>query len=355
MMERGLVLAVSIALVALLGAGVTAAARTRPRAQAAAYSRQSPFVVRPFRAFDGDRWIGEAVAYGPHRDGQRPGALSPTRAQMREDLEIMSKHWSLLRIYGSVGTADTLLAAIRETKSRTKIVLGLSLAAEDRRDSTGAVIERFPEAVKHNRAEIEAAVRHARLNPGAVLAIAVGNETQIHWAGIRLPSERLIGYIREMRARTKVPVSTADDFNFWNKEESRAIALECDYVFTHLHPLWNGALNDDALPWVERNLGAIRLMHPEREVVIGETGWATQRNDQGDQGKLMKGALGEAEQAAFQRALRAWIAQHRVPTFVFEAFDENWKGSPDPAEVEKHWGLYRADRTPKLAMTEAGK
>jgi hypothetical protein len=171
MMERGLVLAVSIALVALLGAGATAAARTRPRAQAAAYSRQSPFVVRPFRAFDGDRWIGEAVAYGPHRDGQRPGALSPTRAQMREDLAIMSKHWSLLRIYGSIGTADTLLAAIRETRSRTRIVLGLSLAAEDRRDSTGAVIERFPEAVKQIAPDrsscARASIRHVLALPSA--------------------------------------------------------------------------------------------------------------------------------------------------------------------------------------------
>jgi exo-beta-1,3-glucanase (GH17 family) len=36
--------------------------------------------------------------------------------------------------------------------------------------------------------------------------------------------------------------------------------------------------------------------------------------------------------------------------YYFEAFDENWKGSSDPLEPEKHWGLYRADRTPKLAL-----
>ena len=40
----------------------------------------------------------------------------------------------------------------------------------------------------------------------------------------------------------------------------------------------------------------------------------------------------------------------RILTFVFEAFDEPWKGSPDPLEPEKHWGLFYVDRSPKLAM-----
>jgi hypothetical protein len=35
---------------------------------------------------------------------------------------------------------------------------------------------------------------------------------------------------------------------------------------------------------------------------------------------------------------------------VFEAFDESWKGSPDPLEPEKHWGLFTVDRKPKLVM-----
>jgi exo-beta-1,3-glucanase (GH17 family) len=45
-----------------------------------------------------------------------------------------------------------------------------------------------------------------------------------------------------------------------------------------------------------------------------------------------------------------WAEKEQVLVFYFEAFDENWKGSNDPLEPEKHWGLYRADRTPKLAL-----
>ena len=45
-----------------------------------------------------------------------------------------------------------------------------------------------------------------------------------------------------------------------------------------------------------------------------------------------------------------WTDHEQILTFVFEAFDEPWKGSPEPLEPEKHWGLYKVDRTPKLVM-----
>ena len=45
-----------------------------------------------------------------------------------------------------------------------------------------------------------------------------------------------------------------------------------------------------------------------------------------------------------------WTEKENILTFYFEAFDENWKGSPEPWEPEKHWGLFRSDRSPKLAV-----
>lgn len=343
MSARTPAVALALAALALLGADGSRVAR------AAGARRQAPFVVRPFVVTDGEHWLGDAVAYGPHRDGQRPGESSPTVAQIREDLAILAQRWRLVRIYGASGTGDTVLAAIRASRLPIRVVLGLWLTAEDRRDSTGRVLERFPAARAANLRELAAAVRLAREHPDAVAAIAVGNETQVAWSHNRVPQERLIEVIRQVRARTTVPVTTGDDYNFWNKPESRAVAAECDFVFVHLHPLWNGASLDGAVPWIESQLAAIRAVHPGREVVIGETGWATQRHDEGDQGRLMKGALGESEQTLFIRELRSWLARTRVTTFTFEAFDENWKGGADPADVEKHWGLHRADRTPKPA------
>ncbi len=37
-------------------------------------------------------------------------------------------------------------------------------------------------------------------------------------------------------------------------------------------------------------------------------------------------------------------------TLLSHSFDEPWKGSPDPLEPEKHWGLFNVDRTPKAAL-----
>jgi hypothetical protein len=40
-----------------------------------------------------------------------------------------------------------------------------------------------------------------------------------------------------------------------------------------------------------------------------------------------------------------------VTLFIFEAFDEPWKGDPaNPEGAEKHWGLFTIDRKAKKAM-----
>ena len=38
---------------------------------------------------------------------------------------------------------------------------------------------------------------------------------------------------------------------------------------------------------------------------------------------------------------------------VYSPIDEPWKGSPEPMEPEKHWGLFTVDRKPKLVMTHS--
>jgi exo-beta-1,3-glucanase (GH17 family) len=47
-----------------------------------------------------------------------------------------------------------------------------------------------------------------------------------------------------------------------------------------------------------------------------------------------------------------WAEKENILTFFFEAFDETWKGSPEPLEPEKHWGLFKIDRTPKMAVRQ---
>ncbi len=287
---------------------------------------------RPFRPTDVN-----AICYGPHRDGQSPGHVEPTAAQLRQDLDLLAPRWRLLRLYGAVGFADTLLSIIREDSRDVQVLLGIWIAPDD--DAA-------------NRREIDAAVRLAAAYPEIVAAVCVGNETQVFWSDHRCAPAALLDALREVRSRVTVPVTTADDFNFWNKPESREVAAAVDFILLHAHPLWNGRQLDEALPWLQERVAEVAALHPDRTIVIGETGWATQRADEGDQGRLMKGRLGEPEQKTFHDQARAWAAATGTVVFFFEAFDENWKGGPHPDEVEKHWGLWRADRAPKQALQD---
>lgn len=299
--------------------------------------REDPFVVRSFSLDRDGRWIGNAICYGPHRDGQRPGGPTPTADEMREDLRLMISHWNLLRVYGSTEFAETLLGVIRDDGLDMQVMLGAWIA---------------PEAPAANRREVDAAIRLANAYPEIVLAVSVGSETQVFWSAHRSPPEVLIDHVRRVRARVAVPVTVADDFNFWNRPESRVVAAEVDFITMHAHPLWNGLQLEGALTWLRERTAAIQALHPDRDVVIGETGWATSVHDRGEQAELILGRPGEPEQKQFHDAVRTWAELARQPVFFFEAFDENWKGGEHPAEVEKHWGLFRADRAPKAAVRE---
>jgi exo-beta-1,3-glucanase (GH17 family) len=231
-----------------------------------------------------------------------------------------------------------------------KVMLGIWIAPEEMPREAGGAPQALPEARHANRQEIESAVRLARAYRDVILAVSVGNETQVFWSDHRVPLPRLIGFVRELRSRIRQPVTVADDFNFWNKPESQGLAREVDFIVTHIHPLWNGILLEEALDWTWSTLEAIASHHPGHLVVLGETGWATRKHNEGEQARLIRGQPGEEPQARFYSALRDRADRERLPVFFFEAFDENWKGGPHPNEVEKHWGLFRADRTPKKAM-----
>lgn len=317
---------------------------------AAGETRQEPFVVRRFRPVSRGRWVGNGVAYGPHRDGQFPGGPGPSDEQLREDLRLITRRWHLIRLYNSVGTAERILRVIDADHLDLKVLLGIWVAPEQRRDAAGAVVEEHPEARTANRAELETGLRLAARYPTLVAGLCVGNETQIFWSNHRVPAELLLRTVREARARSRVPVATGDDFNFWNKPESRAVARELDFIVAHMHPLWNGYPVEGALAWTRTTYEGLVALHPDRQVVLGETGWATSKHNAGEQATLIKGEPAEGPQARFFADFNAWVDGARVPAFWFEAFDENWKGGAAADEVEKHWGLYRADRTPKPAV-----
>ena len=278
-----------------------------------------------------------AVCYGPFRDGQSPDGASPTEEQLTEDLNIMANDWSVIRMYGSEGSTETVLKIIDDKKINLKLFLGAWIANETNN----------PTAHAANINEVNKAIELANRYPHIVEAIIIGNETQVFWTWNKVDYEVLENYILYVKSKTNQPITTADDFNFWNKAEGLELASKIDFIMVHIHPLWAGTLLNDAVPFVSRIFNEISTLHPSKQIVIGETGWATKVHDKGEQAKLINGIAGIKEQLIFYESLNEWANKNKIQSFFFEAFDEKWKGGEHPNEVEKHWGLINSNRSTK--------
>jgi len=304
---------------------------------------------REFSPYLNDKWIGQGISYGPYREGESPGGLLPTREELTEDLNLISKHWNLIRMYGSSEVAEDVLKIIHEGKLPLRVMLGAWIARES--ESESQTLTASKSAKLSNRKEVMEVIRLANAYPDEVIAVSVGNETQVDWSDHLTETELLIRNIRTVREATFVPVTTADDFNFWNKPASKPVANEIDFIVTHIHPMWAGLEASKAMQWTEGIYAEIREYHPEKTIVIGEAGWATQVHIEGEQAKLIKGRAGEEEQRLYYQSFTDWASEQKICTFFFEAFDEPWKGGPHPNEVEKHWGLFHVNREPKAALS----
>jgi exo-beta-1,3-glucanase (GH17 family) len=255
----------------------------------------------------------------------------------------------MIRLYGSGPVARNIVEVIQEDGLDLTVMLGAWITSEESFDEDGNLIGEIEQGIQENKEQVAGVIELATEFPEIVTAINIGNETQIWWSDHRIATERLVAYIREVREATTQPITTADDFAYWELPESATLADELDFIVTHIYAMWHGQQLDDAMTFTQDKLYAVTSAHPGKPIVIGELGWATRVHTEGLQAELIKGEAGEAQQLQFVQRLLPWVEEQGVPIFYFSAFDENWKGGPHPAEVEKHWGIYRADRTPKPA------
>jgi len=316
---------------------------------AATRTEDSPRPRRPFDPSIDGRWVGAGVCYGPFRDGQAPGAAQPTKEQIREDLRIIARHWNMLRMYGAQGATELVCEIIEEDKLPLRVLVGAWIGQEVRENENKQIVQ-VPEVVRENELEVATAIRLANRYPNVVTGVSVGNEALVSWSAHRIPPSTLIRYLKHTRAQVTVPVTTCDDFSFWETPESVDVARECDFLSVHIYAMWNKQTLTNAMDWSRATLAEVKAMHPGEPVVITEIGWATRKGTEGYQAIGVVAVPNEQDQELFYRALRHWATEASQPYFYFSAFDENWKGGASPDEIEKHWGVYNADRTPKRAV-----
>ncbi|NBC28296.1 MAG: glycosyl hydrolase [Bacteroidetes bacterium] len=298
---------------------------------------------------------GRAICYSGYREGQQPGGKIPTYEQVKEDLLILHGHWRYLRVYDCDEHTQTILEVIEKEKLNFKVMLGAYINAEMNNFSCpwdGGVYSQ--KQLKENRAKnswkIGRLIEMANCYPEIACTLSVGNEACVEWTDHYVHEDKVSEYVERVQKGADQPVTFCENYVPW-MYKLEALAGVVDFISVHTYPVWEYKHINEAIEYTKHNYYSVAEKYPDTPVVITEAGWATRSNGRG----IEPTNVNEQHQKAYYEQLMEWTEKEQILTFFFEAFDEKWKGSPHPAEPEKHWGLFKINRTPKLAVKHVVK
>jgi len=293
---------------------------------------------------------GNAICYSGFREGQQPGGIYPSYEEVKEDLLILQKNWKYLRLYDCDKHGETVLKVIRKEKMDFKVMMGAYIEAEMNNFGCpwgGGVFseEQLKLNEKNNLKKIQKLILLGNEYPEIIFSLSVGNEACVDWTDHYVPVSHVVDYVNLVKKSARQPVTFCENYLPWlNKLEPLANVV--DFISIHTYPVWEYKHIHESLEYTKENYYAVAQKYPDIPVVITEAGWSTNSDGRG----INPEAVNEMNQKIYYHDLMEWTGAENIPTFVFEAFDEEWKGSHHPLEPEKHWGLFKIDRTPKLVM-----
>jgi len=293
---------------------------------------------------------GHAICYSGFREGQQPGGKVPSYEEIKEDLEILQNHWKYLRLYDCDPHAETVLKVIKQENFPFQVMLGAYIVAEMNNFGCpwggGNYTEKqLQENRIINRNQINKLIDLANQYPTIICTLSAGNEACVDWTDHYVSVSSVIEYVKLIKKGARQPVTFCENYVPW-LSKLKPLVKEVDFISIHTYPVWEYKHIHEALDYTKDNYYAVANMYPDKAVVITEAGWATNSNGRG----IEPHNVSEENQEIYYHDLVNWTDKEGILTFVFEAFDESWKGSNEPLEPEKHWGLYKIDRTPKLVM-----
>ena len=294
----------------------------------------------------------QGICYSGYRNGQSPDAgIFPSAEQVTEDLRILSKGWRKLRLYDSGPHARLVLEAIAREGFDFEVMLGAYLHAEANNPECPWGGMHAPEQlaanIQENEAEVARTIALAQAYPTIVTSVSAGNEATVSWTDHLVPVPRVIEVVQTLKAAMSQPITFCENHVPWMNKLAPLVA-ELDFISLHTYPVWEYRSIEEALATTSDDHERVSMRYPGVPVVITEAGWTTRSNGRGIEPQNASAHL----QDRYYRELTRWSDEQQVLTYVFEAFDEPWKGSADPDEPEKHWGLFTVDRKPKLVMHE---
>jgi exo-beta-1,3-glucanase (GH17 family) len=291
-----------------------------------------------------------AICYSGFREGQQPGQKYPTYEQVKEDLLILQPKWKHLRLYDCDTHAKTVLEVISNEKLDFTVMQGAYIEAEMNNFGCpwgGGIYseEQLEENKASNLKKINRLTEWAAHYPEIIISLSVGNECCVDWSGNYVPVQKVIEYARIVKGGAQQPVTLCENYAPWLNKLKPLVEV-IDFISLHTYPVWEYKHIHEALDYTKENYSMVANQYPDKPVVITEAGWATNSNGRG----IHPERVNEKAQKIYFEDLMDWAESNNILTYFFEAFDEPWKGSPDPNEPEKHWGLYKVDRKPKIAM-----
>ena len=293
---------------------------------------------------------GNAICYSGYRKGQHPGLnLHPSYEQVKEDLLILQEHWKYLRLYDVNAHSEMVLEIIQTLGLTFKVMLGAYIEAEMNNYGCpwGAI---YPEKElvrnrENNLRKMDTLVDLANRYREIVFATSAGNEATVDWTDHYVPVRHVIEYVQMVRKGTSQPVTFCENYLPWH-DKLQPLAGEVDFISIHTYPVWEHKHIHEAMEYTKQNFYGVANKYPDIPVMITEAGWATRSNGRG----IHPDHVNEEHQQIYYNDLMQWCGEEGIITFVFEAFDEPWKGVDESSEPEKHWGLFYENRKPKRVM-----
>ncbi|NMG66238.1 beta-1,6-glucan synthase [Azoarcus indigens] len=274
-----------------------------------------PIAMHDLHLAEGEKL--KCVSYAPyHRPGQTPFDLKLVipREQIAADLAALARVTDCVRLYAINQGLDAVPEIAREVG--LKVLLGTWIGFEKEK----------------NAIELDKAIELANANTDVVRALIVGNEVLLRRERTEDEMRVLIAYAK---ARSQVPVTYADVWEFWVRHDS--LAKEVDFITVHILPFWEDEPVD-----IEHALAHVADIRQEvgkhfagKSILIGETGWPSA-------GRQREESLPSAVNQA--RYIREFVHQAHDRGWdynLIEAIDQPWKRALE-GTVGGYWGMLDA-------------
>ena len=334
----------------------------------------------------------QAICYGGYRTNTRE--KQPTIAEIKEDIKLLAAlNIKVLRTYNvHYEEVSNLLKAITELKKENSnfemyVMLGAWIDCKNAWTNLPPI---HHEESERNAIEMEEAVRLTNQYPEIIKIIAVGNEAMVTWATSYYVTPNIIlkwvNHLQTLKKQNKLPkevwITSSDNFASWggggseyHVEDLNQLIKAVDYISMHTYPMHDTHYNpvfwgikekeqqlsekekidaamlraiDYGKNQYESVVNYMKSIGVNKPIHIGETGWATQSNE--NYGMEGSNATDEYKSAQFYNLMREWTNKNGIACFYFEAFDENWKDSGNPLGSENHFGLINLQNEAKYVL-----